>query len=317
MVLSEGRNGSSGIINLKKLWQSLIPPTLFNQYDMNKALENTERIQAVFLDTQLFYATHDSMPALIEYLDNTDPEFSSIAYESASMLIAINDIEACTFPTGWLTFADGPALPHKAQVYVGLGWAIAKLNLPFLETLNKLETHIYFRIADGCGYYDGSFRRRQTVLSQQLPFNIPVEALPMYDQGVGRSIWYTAKTDIAKIRSMIETFPANRQPDLWRGIGIAVAYVGGCSETELKTLWQYAGISGLQLAIGAALAARSRIQANTITADTDRCSRLWFTLVASDTKLIAFKPGEHANEKTEMTYLSWIDQIEAYLLKKF
>ncbi len=290
---------------------------LFNQHDMNKALANTEKIQTVFLNTQLFYATHEGMPALVEYLEKTEPEFSSIAYESASMAIAIKDFESDTFPAGWLAFANGPALQHKAQVYVGLGWAIAKLNLPFLETLKELDTHPYFRIADGCGYYDGSFRQRQTVLSQQLPINISVEALPMYDQGVGRSIWYTARTDIDKIQSMIETFPANRQPNLWRGIGIAVAYVGGCSEIELKTLWQCAGSNGLQLAIGAALAARARMQAKTETTDTNHCSRLWYTLAANDPKLIAFKQGEHANEKFEMTHLSWINQIEENFLNGF
>ncbi len=269
---------------------------------MNKALANAERIKDIFLETQLFYATHANMPALIEYLENTEPEFRSIAFESISMAIAIKDIEAGTFPAGWLAFANGGALPHKAQVYVGLGWAIAKLRLPFLEILAKLDTHMYFRIADGCGYYDGSFRRRHTVLSLQLPHYLPVAALPIYDQGVGRSIWYTAKTDINKIQNMIETFPVNRRAGLWRGIGIAVAYVGGCKETELKTLWQLAGINGHQLAIGAALAARSRVQANTITTDTDNCSRLWYKLAAGE---------------LEIDYLNWVEQIEEHLLKSF
>ncbi len=269
---------------------------------MNKALENTERIQAIFFDTQLFYATHDSMPALIEYLENTEPEFSSIAYESASMAIAIKDIEAGRFPNGWLDFASGPALPHKAQVYVGLGWAIAKLTLPFLETLKEFDKHMYFRIADGCGYYDGSFRRRQTVLSQQLPEYLPAAAMPMYDQGVGRSIWYTAKANINKIHSMIKTFPLNRQAGLWRGIGIAVAYVGGCNDADLKILFQYAASNGPQLASGAALAARSRMRANSMTTDTDSCSRLWFTL---------------ASEEFEITYHNWINQIEEKLSNSF
>ncbi len=285
---------------------------------MNTALQNTEKIQRVFLDAQLFYATHDNMPALIEYMEKTEPEFRSIAYESASMDIALKSFETDKFPQEWLSFADGPATAHKAQVYVGLGWAIAKLNLPFLETVKNLHTNLYFRIADGCGYYDGSFRRRPTVLSQQLPAYLPIAAMPIYDQGVGRSIWYTAKTDINKIHSVIETFAANRQADLWRGIGIAVAYVGGCSNEDLKTLLQYAAKNGSQLACGAALAARSRMQANTMTADTDRCSRLWFMLTKGELNEFStvWVDGATGMDK-ESGYINWIKQIEEGLAKSF
>ncbi|MBK7307926.1 MAG: DUF1702 family protein [Chitinophagaceae bacterium] len=83
------------------------------------------------------------------------------------------------------------------------------------------------------------------------------------------------------------------------GVGIAVAYVGGCDDADLKTLLQQAATNGFQLACGAALAARSRTIANTMTADTDRCSRLWYTLTVDDTVII-----------NEDAYCKWIKQIE-------
>lgn len=268
---------------------------------MKVALQNTEKIRAVFLETQLFYAKHGDMPALIRYLEQTEKEFCSIAYESASMAIALKDFAAATFPHQWLLFAKGPAAAHQAQVYVGLGWAIAKLKSPFLAAVKKLDTKYYFRITDGCGYYDGSFKHRQTVINKQLPDYLPAEALPMYYQGIGRSIWYTEKAEIHAIGRVIETFEISRHGDLWRGVGIAVAYVGGCDDADLKTLWQYAAANGFQLACGAALAARSRTIANTMTADTDRCSRLWFALSADDVIL------------NEDAYCNWIKKIEEKL----
>ena len=273
---------------------------------MNSALQKTEKIRAVFLETQLFYAKHDNMPALIEYLQHTEKEFSSIAYESASMAIALKDFEADTFPHEWLLFANGPAAAHHAQVYVGLGWAIAKSNVPFLTAVEKLNTQFYFRIADGCGYYDGSFKHRQTILNQQLPAYLPAAAMPMYDQGIGRSIWYTEKTDVHQIRTKIESFAAGRHADLWRGVGIAVAYVGGCDDADLKILLQYAAINGFQLACGAALAAGSRLMANTMTPDTNRCSRLWFTLTVAHTVMVH-----------EDAYCNWIKQMEEKLAAGF
>jgi hypothetical protein len=245
------------------------------------------------------------MPALIVYLANTEKEFSSIAYESASMAIALKSFEAGTFPHEWLLFASGAAAAHHAQVYVGLGWAIAKFNFPFLTAVEKLDTQFYFRIADGCGYYDGSFKYRRTVTNKELPLYLPTAAMPMYDQGLGRSIWYTEKADVHKMCSRVETFATSRHADLWRGIGIAVAYVGGCDDADLKTLMQHATTNGFQLAYGAALAARSRTIANTMTVDTNRCSRLWFSLTTATA--IA----------DEDAYCSWIKQIEEQVAAGF
>jgi enediyne biosynthesis protein E3 len=266
---------------------------------MNTALQKTEQIRAVFLETQLFYAKHDDMPALIVYLANTEKEFSSIAYESASMAIALKDFEADTFPYAWLLYANGAAAAHQAQVYVGLGWAIAKFNFTFLTAVENLQAKFHFRIADGCGYYDGSFKRRQTVVNQQLPVYLPAAAMPMYDQGVGRSIWYTEKADIHTIASRIETFATSRHADLWRGVGIAVAYVGGCSDADLKKLFRYAAENRFQLSCGAALAARSRTKAGTMTNDTDQCSRLWYSLTTNTRAVL-----------NQDAYCNWILQVE-------
>lgn len=284
---------------------------------MNTALENTEKIRAVFLETQLFYAKHDEMPALIEYLESTEKEYSSIAYESASMAIALKDFETDTFPQEWFLFANGPAAAHQAQVYVGLGWAIAKFNFPFLTAVEKLYSGFYFRIADGCGYYDGSFKRRQTIINKQLPAYLPTAAMPMYDQGIGRSIWYTEKADIHKIYSAIETFEANRHADLWRGVGIAVAYVGGCDDADLKILLHAAAANGFQLACGAALAARSRTMANTMTSDTNRCSRLWFAATATDLQATDFIRQHISGVTNEEIYGVWIKKIEERLAENF
>jgi enediyne biosynthesis protein E3 len=284
---------------------------------MNEVLLRIERIKSVFLDTQMFYSMHDNMDALIGYLENTETEFRSIAYESASMAIALKELKNNEGLNTWLYYKNGPALAHKAQVHVGLGWAIAKLNLPFLLVVKKIDALLYHRVADGCGYYDGSFRHKQTIMNRQLPGYLPESAMSMYDQGVGRSLWYTSNADINKICSKIKSFPAVRQANLWRGIGIAVAYVGGCDDDTLKTLLQYAATNRIQLAYGAALASRSRIESNTMTTDTDRCSRLWFTLTASEANIVSLDPANHVTNGNEEVYFNWIKQVEEGLANRF
>lgn len=294
---------------------------------MNEASQKIDRIKSIFLDTQLFYAKQNNIDALLEYLEIIEPEFRSIGYESASMAIALKEIE--NFPltqqifpqknktAGWHLFSEGPALKHEAQVYIGLGWAVAKLNLPFLQVVQHLEPRLHYRVADGCGYYDGSFRQRQTILSQQVPLYLPASALPIYYQGVGRSLWYSSNADIDKVRSKIESFPPDRHGDLWRGIGIAVAYVGGCDDHTLKAIFEYAGEHQVQLACGAALAAKSRMKANTMTTDTDRCSRLWYKFAAVEANMFSVAPVDPATIGNEAVYFNWITQIVEGLANSF
>ena len=249
---------------------------------MSGALQNIEKIKNIFLETQQLYAKHGAAQPLLDHLERADRDFRSIAYESASMSIALASFQAGAFPGDWLAFANGAAAAHRAQVYVGLGWAVAKSGFPFTRAARETDPQLAFRIADGWGYYDGSFRRRQTVTNQQQPAALLRAAKPTYDQGVGRSLWYTEGADIHRTRTSLGAFAPDRQADLWRGVGIAVAYVGGCAEAELRALFELAGNHGIQLARGAALAAKSRTAANTMTDDTSACSRLWFALSNGD-----------------------------------
>ena len=263
---------------------------------MSLALQKTEKVKSTFIHIQLLYEKHKDIPSLIQHLENTEAEFRSVAFESASMAIAATDFETGRFPDAWNLFANDSSV-HKAQVYIGLGWAVAKLKIPFLQVVKNMETQQHYRIAEGCGYFDGCFRFRQTVTNGQAPDYLPDDLIGAYDQGLGRSLWYNAKADIEKVAALINGFPAGRHADLWRGIGLAVAYVGGCEDEELKILLQHAATNKLQLFCGAALAVKSRMEADTMTADTDRCSRLWYTLTT-----VKLNPDDEA------VYLNRINQ---------
>jgi len=245
---------------------------------MEEVLRRMETIRHLFIDTKSFCELNYDLNAIKNYLENIPPLFRSIAYESASMSIAVKSFEANNSLENWHPFSDGIAKNHRAQVYIGLGWAIAKQNLLFGAIVSKFDNALQCYVADGCGYYDGSFRQRQTILSQQLPVYLAVTLLPLYDQGVGRSLWYTYNADVDRIKNKVETFSAGRQPLLWKGIGIAVAYMGGCDDKLLKDIFESAGGCTVQLAEGAALAVKSRAEANATTNDTEHCARLWTAL---------------------------------------
>jgi hypothetical protein len=279
---------------------------------VKNVVQKIETIKSIFLSTQQFYEVNNPT-VLLEYLESIKPEFRSIGYESASMAIALNDFDKSKELDIWLLFALGPALTHKAQVHVGLGWAIAKLNLPFLTAVEQIEKKLYYRVADGCGYYDGFFRNRHAVINQEFPDYMPIETKEFYYQGIGRSLWYSANGDIEKVRNSIESFPTDLYADLWRGIGLAVAYVGGCDADTLKNIFESANLYPGQLASGAALAAKSRMEANTITSDTTLCSQLWFKLCI-EKDLISIDGIAADNEEV---YFNWISKTEHDLSASF
>ena len=182
----------------------------------------------------------------------------------------------------WVTtnrwrFAQGPYSTHSAhatQIHVGLGWALAQNEISPIEFLQQLDSMLRYRVLDGYGYYEGFFRRRKSILNQQQPQWNDSTATGAYDQGLGRSLWYIHTGEIDAAKHALEKFPVERHKDLWRGLGIAIAYVGGCSEETIFEILQNAGQHKTDLAEGASRALESRKQSGCFSADTELVYRL-------------------------------------------
>jgi hypothetical protein len=172
------------------------------------------------------------LDALVAKLNKFEPRYRSVAFEGASMGLALaNEIST------WKKYAEKVA-KHSTQVHIGLGWAIAEQQLDLASTLSQIEPEMQVKVLDGFGYWHGLFRRRLTIRTQQIPKNITPKFQTKFDQGVGRAIWYATKGDVSKVLNIINHFSEVRRPNLWKGIGVASTYVGGCSDeliAELKT----------------------------------------------------------------------------------
>lgn len=247
---------------------------------MEEVLRRMQLIRDLFMETQSFCMANNDLTLIQHYLQQETSPYCSVAYESAAMHIAVKNAEESKDIKEWIDFANSTGKAHQAQVYVGLGWAIAKMKASSLPFALDMDALLQYYMADGCGYYDGCFRQRQTILNQQLPDYLPANLLPKYDQGIGRSLWYTYEADIDRIKSKIDSFSSDRQSSFWRGLGIAIAYIGGCDDKVLKNIFDNAGEHAEQLVQGSALVLKSRIQAGTATDDTGHCERTWATLAA-------------------------------------
>jgi hypothetical protein len=194
--------------------------------------ENIETIVATFQKGRALSEQELSLDELIAELNKFEPRYRSVAFEGASMGVALtNSIEK------WKVYAEKTA-NHSTQVHIGLGWAIAECQMNLASTLSEIKPEKRVKVLDGYGYWNGLFQRRATIRTQQIPENITPEFQSGFDQGVGRAIWYITKGEVDKVVSIINHFSEDRRPNLWQGIGVASTYVGGCSDeliTELKS----------------------------------------------------------------------------------
>jgi hypothetical protein len=172
---------------------------------------------------------------------------------------------------------------------------------------------------DGFGFHEGYFHSATVVERAKIPHRIKGYSQRVFDQGLGRSLWFIKGADIEAIVATINTFPIARQADLWSGIGLAATYAGGVDETILKQLHGLAHDFWPQLAQGSAFAAEARQRAGNLVAHTDvachlfcRTSATQASQVTQDT-LVDLPPGDDQMPAYEL----WRQRIQDHFAKEF
>lgn len=229
---------------------------------MKTAEENIRQIEHTFREVQEALSSEVSLLSIAKLADSYPPLFRSVAYEATSMHLALKAIKQGDELVEWSEFLTTYAAHHKTQYYIGLGWALAQEQVEPQKYCQQWSE----RVADGCGYYEGMFRRRKVLHQQQLP-NWNETFLSNYLQGLGRSIWYISLGDVALAAKTVQLFPQQHHSALWRGLGIALTYTGGSSETDLYSLKEMNEDVLPFLLEGVELAIQSRLQAASPTED--------------------------------------------------
>jgi hypothetical protein len=160
------------------------------------------------------------------------------------------------------------------MMHVGFGWALARLRrsvAPYLATLDPL---LGWLAVDGYGFHEGYFSWPRYVERQAIPDRLNGYERRVFDQGLGRSIWFVKGAHIASVASAINAFPLSRRNDLWSGAGLACAYAGGCRQTAIESLRVNAAGHLPALAQGVAFAAKTRQRAANLNAHTESVCRV-------------------------------------------
>jgi hypothetical protein len=188
-------------------------------------------------------------------------EERGFAYEGAGMALALLDLLALGRGRRLAAFLEAEAAPHVYMVHVGAGWALARLRRRPWGALQGLDPMLRWLALDGYGFHEGFFHPQRRIRRLDRPRRLTGYARRVFDQGLGRSLWFVDGADVERIAGTIGAFPPARRADLWSGAGLAAAYAGGVDRAELVRLRELAGAAWDHVAQGAAFAAEARLRA--------------------------------------------------------
>ena len=253
------------------------------------AQELLEKIGSTFL-TGYGYAAEARSPAAAEdRLEEIPSQFRGFCYEGAGMGFAM--LDALPFGDGHdniARFLGGRGNDHIYMVYVGIGWAMARLPRFRWPKIAPLDPLLRWLVLDGYGFHQAYFHTDRYVTKQfqdpgfrwaDGPASYPNRVI---DQGIGRAMWFVGGTDAELVATMIDRFPESRRSDLYSGAGLAATYAGGAGEAELRLFGQRAGIHRPQVALACAFAAEARVRAGLVMPNTEMAAEVFCGMTAHD-----------------------------------
>jgi hypothetical protein len=244
-------------------------------------------------------------------LDAEERELCGFAFEGAAMALGLLDNLTPWNNRRLLKFLDGPADRHVYMTHVGFGWAIARI--PWLSRrLNRclaaFDPLLRFLAIDGFGFHQGYFHWQQYVRAHKRPVGLSAYVARVFDQGLGRSLWFIDCAEPSRISGTIASFSPDRHADLWSGIGLAAAYTGTAGRNQLEILRDESRDFRLHLAQGAAFAAKARQRARNPTVHTDLACRIFCGLTADDAAQVVDEAMRALNEHSA-NYEIWRERI--------
>lgn len=260
------------------------------------ARELLETIGKSFLTGYAYAAEARTIREAEQRLETIPERFRGFAYEGAGMGFAV--LDALPFTGGGRVdgFLAGRGDDHVYMVYVGVGWAMARLPRFRWPDVSAYDPLLRWLVLDGYGFHQAYFRTGRYVHAhfRDPAFPWTADRFRWYanravDQGIGRAMWFVGGADAALVATMIDGFPESRRNDLYAGAGLAASYAGGADEGELLTFWQRAGRHRPQVAQGCAFAAEARQRAGLVGPHTLLATRVFCDMTPEQAARISEK----------------------------
>ena len=127
-------------------------------------------IQGIFSSSCQEALKDQDFSQLAHKLNETAPEFIAVAFEAASMGLALLDQTTPWKKSRWQTLLEEYGQAHVYSMHLGLGMALAKLDIAIdHDTLNSFNPLFRYLIVDGYGFYLGYFDAQKYITEQFVP----------------------------------------------------------------------------------------------------------------------------------------------------
>lgn len=240
----------------------------------DNARQRLEQIGITFLSGYHAALEENALASLAHRLTTVEPDLRGFAFEGAAMGLALLDCFTPWRKDRWRTFTERMAQSHVYMMHVGRGWTLARLRRSVTPSLAQLDPLLGWLIVDGYGFHEGYFNWPRYIERRDVPTRLQGYERRVFDQGLGRSIWFVKGADVAAVANAVNAFPFARRDDLWSGVGLACAYAGGCGRAAIESL-QAAAVRHLPaLAQGVAFAAKTRKRAANLNLHTEAACRV-------------------------------------------
>lgn len=206
-------------------------------------------------------------------IEGLERGWRGFACEGVGMALTLLDALAPWGGRRLAALLAGPAAAHRYLLYLGVGFALARVPWPRRRVLADLDPLCRWLVFDGCGFHHGFLGGAGSSRARRVRSRLSGYARRVFDQGLGRSVWFVHGMDAEAAGRAIEGFPEERRGDLWSGLGLAAAYGGGAPPPALLELASRSGPWRADLLQGVAFAATARVEGDDLAAHTDEACR--------------------------------------------
>lgn len=253
------------------------------------------------------------LDVLLPRLAAIDTEWRGFAYEGVGIALAVSDSWR---PKGRRLHQLVAMTPDTniISIYIGAGMGLAMLRnaRPDLFLQGQEQPVQQWMMMNGYGFFRGFFARTRYIAGRAQVPNLEPYARRIFDQGLGRAIWFASNGNIDQIIATVKAFPADRQIDLWNGVGFTCTYVGHPSErAACAALWEQAGPYRVQLAVAGALAAYRRAGSGFVPSYTDAACAVFCGMDGEAAAQIARAALGTLCTDTINQHRQWRERIEA------